>query len=135
MQKKFESAVDDLFLNGLIIGLNNTGAITANELREFDECDVREFLKQDNYQAKEPIQLKSPSVVYEYENTSFEKSTVTILPLSLEDEAQEPLKYLMSMEKSLAFKQLKRNLTFFLMERTNNSCWKMRGRGADFIVA
>ena len=87
MQKKFEDAVDDLYLNGLILGLNITGAITASELNKFDECELKEFLEQEDYQTKEPILLKSPSIAYEYENTSFEKSTVTILPLSLEDEA------------------------------------------------
>ncbi len=62
MQKKFEDAVDDLYLNGLILGLNITGGITASELNKFDERELKEFLKQEDYQTKEPILLKSPSV-------------------------------------------------------------------------
>ena len=87
MQKKFEDAVDDLYLNWLILGLNTTGMISAGDLREFNECELKKYLERDDYKAKDLIPLKSPSVVYEYEHSSFKKSTVTVLPLSLEDEA------------------------------------------------
>ena len=87
MQKKFEDAVDDLYLNGLILGLNTTGMISAGDLQEFNECELKKYLERDDYKAKDLIPLKSPSVVYEYEHSSSKKSTVTVLPLSLEDEA------------------------------------------------
>ena len=40
-KKKFKDAVDDLYLNGLIVGLNTAGAISGGDLQEFNECELK----------------------------------------------------------------------------------------------